>query len=122
MVRGDRLARPKKDSQFLARLRYDVDGLSGVDRHLVDPLLVEADALRDFVEQLRKMVEAEGPMVEKEVGGANNRHIELVENPALTAYSKNVGRFGDLLKKISTFAKAANAPEEVDEFDAFNAR
>lgn len=110
----------KVESSFLAQAREDVDGLTGVDKTLVDPLLVEADALRKFVEDLRVMVEEDGPMIEKEVGSVNNRHIELVENPALTAYSKNVGRLGDLMKKISSFAKNAVEPAKVDEFEAFN--
>jgi hypothetical protein len=109
-----------KVSDFLKKAREDVSSLSGIDRTLVDPLLVEADALRAFVEDLREMVKADGPMIEKEVGGANNRHVELVENPALTAYSKNVGRLGDLMKKVSSFSKSATAPEPVDEFAEFN--
>ncbi len=113
------MPRPKV-SPFLRQARQDVDGLSGMDRTLVDPLLVEADALRAFCEELRLMVKDDGPMIEKEVGGANNRHIELVENPALTAYSKNVGRLGDLMKKVSSFAKSAEAPVKVDEFEEFN--
>ena len=114
------MARPKL-SQFLKQARVDIGDLTGIDRTLVDPILVEADAMRAFVEELRLMVEADGPMIEKEVGGANNRHLELVENPALTAYSKNVGRLGDLMKKVSSFAKNATAPTAEDDFDAFNA-
>ncbi len=114
------MSRPKL-SPFLKQAREDVSNLSGMDRTLVDPLLIEADALRSFVEELRVMVKEDGPMIEKEVGGANNRHIELVENPALTAYSKSVGRLGDLMKKISSFAKGATSNEEADDFDAFNA-
>lgn len=113
------MSRPKL-SPFLKKAREDISSLSGIDRTLVDPLLIEADALRSFVEELRLMVSADGPMIEKEVGGANNRHIELVENPALTAYSKNVGRLGDIMKKVSSFADRAPAPVEVDEFEAFN--
>jgi hypothetical protein len=113
------MPRPKV-SAFLKKAREDVAELRGLDRTMVDPLLVEADALRGFCEELRMMVKADGPMVVKEVGGANNRHDELVENPALTAYSKNVGRLGDLMKKVSSFAKNATAPAEVDELDEFN--
>ena len=113
------MARPKV-SPFLKQAREDVASLSGLDRTMVDPLLIEADALRSFCEELRLTVKDEGPMIEKEVGGANNRHIESVENPALTAYSKNVGRLGDLMKKVSSFAKSATAPEQVDELDEFN--
>lgn len=114
------MARPKL-SPFLKKANEDISSLAGIDRTLVEPMLTEADALRAFVEELRLMVKEDGPMIEKEVGGANNRHIELVENPALTAYSKNVGRLGDLMKKISSFTKNAASPDEEDEFDAFNA-
>lgn len=110
----------KKVSEFLKKARADVENLSGMDRTLVDPLLIEADALRGFVEDLRLQVIEDGTMVEREVGAANNRRIETVENPALAAYSRNVGRLGDLMKKVSSFAKTATAPEEHDEFDEFN--
>lgn len=120
MSQGDILDKKKIDTTYLDQLRSDVDGLSGLDRTLVDPLLVEADALRAFVERLRTEVEERGPMVEEEVGGANNRHIVRRENPALTAYSKAIGRLGDLMKKISSFAKNATAPTEEDDFDVFN--
>ena len=113
--------KPKEvDTALLEQLRRDVEGLSGVDRTLIDPLLVEANALKHIVEQLREEVEELGPMIEKEVGTVNNRHMERKENPALTAYSKQVGRLGDLMKKISSFAKNAVAPVEEDEFDVFN--
>lgn len=111
----------KDESDFLKQARLDVKSLTGIDKTLVDPMLVEADALRGFVEQLRHMVEQDGPMIKKEVGGANNRHVDIVENPALTTYSKSIGRLGDLMKKISSFSKNAEAPVEIDEFDAFNA-
>ena len=118
------MPRPKL-SEFLKNARKEVESLTGIDRTLVDPLLLEADAMRGFVEELRTMVKDDGVMIEKEVGGANNRHIELVENPALTAYSKNVGRLGDLMKKVSSLCNNAGAPEpdekEVDPFEAFNA-
>lgn len=113
------MARPKV-SDFLKKARADINDLSGVDRTLVDPLLIEADALREFVEKLRLMVIEDGPMIPMEKGAADNRHIEMVENPALTAYSKNVGRLGDIMKKVSSFAKSAKAPAKVDAFEEFN--
>jgi hypothetical protein len=114
------MARPKV-SDFLKKARAEIDDLTGLERTLVDPILVEADAMRTFVEQLRLMVEQDGPMIEKEVGSVNNRHIEMVENPALTAYSKNVGRLGDLMKKVSSLCRTATPPEEEeeDELEAF---
>ena len=113
------MPRPKM-SPFLKQARQDVDGLSGIDKTMVDSLLVEADALRAFVEDLRLMVKDDGPMIEKEVGGANNRHIELVENPALTAYSKNIGRLGDIMKKVSSLSKSADVQAVDDDgFDSF---
>ena len=113
--------KPKEiDTALLDKLREDVEGLSGIDRTLIEPLLVEANALKHIVEVLREEVEELGPMVEKEVGTVNNRHMERKENPALAAYSKQVGRLGDLMKKISSFAKNAIAPVEEDEFNVFN--
>lgn len=103
---------------FLEGLNEEAKSLSGMDRKLIEPLLEELDAMRGMVEELRKAVLKEGALIEVEKGGANNRHKELVENPALTAYSKLVGRYSDLSKKVSGFAKGSDTEEE-DSLDAF---
>ena len=113
---------PDAEQQLYERLRKEVEGLSGVDRELVNPLLEEVAALAIMVANLRKMVQRDGVMIEVMKGGANNRHKEYVENPALTAYSKHAGRLSDLAKKVSGFAKGAEDTEEEDELAAFNRR
>jgi len=110
------------EQKLVERLRKEVAELKGVDRALVDPLLEEVAALAVMVANLRKMVQRDGVMIEVEKGGANNRHIELVENPALTAYSKHAGRLSDLAKKVSGFAKGLDDEQDEDELVAFNRR
>lgn len=102
----------RKAKGLADRLRTEVAGLKGVDRELVDTLIEEVSALADMVEELRKQVQEDGVMIEMERGGANNRHVELVENPAFTAYSKAVGRLSDIAKKVSGFAKGATGDDE----------
>ena len=97
----------RKGKSLADRLRAEVSGLSGVDKEMADTLIEEVAALAQMVEDLRKQVQEDGVMIEMERGGANNRHVELVENPALTAYSKHVGRLSDIAKKVSGFAKGA---------------
>ena len=104
-------------------LTEQAKSLIGVDKVLVNNLIEKLCSVNEFTDELSDMVRNDGVMVEKEVGTVNNRHTELVENPALTAYSKNVGRLGDLLKKVSAFADKAPIVEEADDgFDAFNAQ
>lgn len=109
----------KGESTRLKRLREEASGLSGFDKALLDGLLVEYDALAAMTEDLRLMVQRDGVMVEKEVGGANNRHIDVVENPAFTAYQKAIGRLGDVAKKASDFAKRSDTEAEEDELEGF---
>lgn len=113
----------KVESPFLAQAREDVQTLAGIDRTIVDPLLVNLGKLYDYLDELTSAIDREGAMVEREVGTVNNRHIELVENPALATYTKTVGRAGSLARQISAFTKNAIAPEEAvnDEFTDFNA-
>ena len=106
-------------SDRLKKLRKESDSLSGFDKALLDGLLVEYDALAEMTEDLRIMVQREGVMVDKEVGGANNRHVERVENPSFTAYQKAVGRLGDVAKKASDFAKRSDQEADEDELASF---
>ena len=105
----------------LERLRKSVDTMNGIDRVMMDDLIKEYDALASMTEKLRIEVEKDGVMIDKEVGTVNNRHTEKVENPAFTAYSKSIGRLGDLAKKVSAFAKG-NEEVEVDELAGFVGR
>lgn len=114
--------RKKPESARLRKLREQAENLSGLDKELLDNMLVEYDALAAMCEELRLMVERDGVMIDKEVGGANNRHVETVENPAFTAYQKAIGRLGDIGKKISDFAKRSDENVEEDELGSFISR
>lgn len=113
----------KRDGDRLERLHEEASALRGIDAVMMDDLLAEYDALATMTEGLRKDVQRDGVMIEMERGGANNRHLETVENPAFTTYSKSIQRLGDLAKKLSGFAKGGDdAEEEEDELLAFNSR
>lgn len=110
-------ATAKTQSQRLNRLKTESEKLSGLDKALLDDLLVEYDALADMVESLRLSVQQHGIMVTKVVG-AHNPHEDTVENPEFTTYQKAIGRLGDLGKKISDFAKRSDAePANADDGD-----
>lgn len=109
----------KKESARLAKLRAQVDSLGGLDRTLIDDLLVEYDALADMTMELRRQVDnTGGVMITKEVGTVNNRHLDTVENPVFTTYSKTVNTLGTLAKKVSDFAGKSEG--EDDKGDAFS--
>jgi len=109
-----------KTSERLEKLRKESENLSGFDKALLDSLLVEYDALAEMAEDLRFMVQQEGVMIEKEVGTANNRHLDTVPHPGLQPYERTIGRMGDVAKKISDFAKRSDVePEDDDGFDSF---
>lgn len=110
----------KFDEELLQQLRNDAEELVGIDHTIADRMFVEIAALSYYVTDLRKRVDEEGTMVLKVVGTVNNRREEMRENPALTTYSKAIGRLGDLMKKASSIAKHASVPEEEDDFDEFN--
>lgn len=111
-----------RDEDHIKELKDAVKSMGGLDAVMMGDLLDKYDALNSVVNELQAIVLEEGAMVEVMRGGANNRHKEKVENPALTAYSKAVGRLGDLAKKISGFAKGDTSVEDEDELVAFNRR
>ena len=107
-------------SERLKKLRGEAKKLIGLDRALMDDLLIEYDALASMAEELRTMIQDEGVMVEREVGSVNNRHLEVLEHNALQPYQRTIGRLGDVAKKISDFAKRSDEDvDDDDEFDAF---
>lgn len=109
-----------EESARLKKLREQTKDLSGLDRTLLDDLLVEYDSLASMTEDLRLRVEKEGVMVVKEVGTANNRHYDTVENPVFTTYSKTIGTLGGLAKKVSGFAQSSDGESgNTDELAAF---
>ncbi len=113
----------KQASARLRRLHDEAERLRGIDAVMMDDLLAEYDALATMTEGLRKDVQKDGVMIKAERGAANNRHLETVENPAFTTYSKSIQRLGDLAKKLSGFAKGGDdGEEEEDELMVFNAR
>lgn len=106
---------------FYEKACDDVASMSGIDLTLVKPLLDNLGKLYGYLDELASVIDAEGTMIEKEVGSVNNRHMEMVENPALASFTKVAGRAGGLARQISAFTKNATVEEE-DEFDAFNAQ
>lgn len=107
---------------FYAQACSDVDGLTGIDLTLVKPLLENLGKLYGYLDELSGVIDREGAMVEKEVGSVNNRHMEMVENPALASFTKVAGRAGGLARQISAFTKnAVVIDEEEDDFATFNA-
>lgn len=114
------MARKKEEgTDRIKRLREEAEKLSGIDRALLDDMLIEYDALATMTAGLRLDIIDEGVMVDKEVGSVNNRHMETVENPKFTTYQKAIARMGDLAKKVSDFAKRSENDEEEDELVSF---
>ena len=96
---------------MLARLREATGSLKGIDKVLADDLISDYATLVEQLAKLGNKVKQDGVMIEKEVGTVNNRHMEMVENPAFTTYCKALGRKSDLAKKISAFVKHDETPE-----------
>lgn len=110
------------NAAFYAQACADVDGLTGIDLTLVKPLLENLGKLYGYLDELASVIDENGAMVEKEVGTVNNRHMEMVENPALASFTKVAGRAGGLARQISAFTKNAIViEEEEDDFTQFNA-
>lgn len=104
---------------FRDDLLSQTEGLVGVDRVLVNNLIEKLCSVNEFVDELGGMVKRDGVMVEKEVGTVNNRHMEMVENPALSSYNRVVKVLADISMKVARVAKGAVSDEEDDGFDSF---
>lgn len=112
-------AKKNADTDLKAKLLAEVEGVAGVDRVLVNNLIDKVVAANEFTDDLCDRVRKQGTMIEMERGGANNRHMEMVENPALTSFNKSVARLADLSMKVSKVAKGNNGSEEEDELIEF---
>lgn len=100
-------------SEFKQELEKQVSGsITGIDRVLVENLIDKLCSVNDFVDDLCQHVLEEGVMIEKEVGTVNNRHVELVENPSMSAYSKMVKVLADVSMKVARVAKGATSEDE----------
>lgn len=108
------------NTTFYEKACADVAGMSGIDLTLVKPLLDNLGKLYGYLDELAHVIDEEGTMVEKEVGSVNNRHMEMVENPALASFTKVAGRAGGLARQISAFTKGAPVNEDEDEFETFD--
>lgn len=108
-------AKTDNRSAFHQSMIEESKHLSGLDKILFDGLLEEYDALSTMTEGLRHAIEEHGVMIVKEVGSANNRHYETVENPEFTTYQKAIGRMGELAKKLSDFAKRSDESKEAED-------
>ena len=112
----------EQDSSMWLRedLLKQSESLVGVDKVLVNNLIEKLCSVNEFTDELSDMVRRDGVMVEKEVGTVNNRHNEMVENPAFTAYNKAVKVLADISMKVSRVAKGASSGDEDDDgFDSF---
>ena len=83
-------------------------------RGLTEPMLIEFVWYTSQVASLQKQIDDEGSLVEMEKGGANNRHIELVEHPAVKVVTKYSTQAAGLYSKLMRFLTKA----EIDQVDA----
>lgn len=106
---------------FREELIRQTEALTGVDKVLVDNLIEKLCSVNDLTDELLQIVrDTGGPMIEKEVGSVNNRHLETVENPAMTSFSKSVKVLADISMKVGRVAKGASADNGEEEDDAMS--
>ena len=109
------------DEAFRDEMLKQVESMSGVDKVLVNNLIEKLCSVNDLTNDLLAIVRTTGgPMIDKEVGTVNNRHIESVENPALTSYSKMVKVLADVSMKVSRVAKGSMSDDEDGAGDLVN--
>ena len=122
MRRMSRKAKPVVvDEAFRDEMLKQVESMSGVDKVLVNNLIEKLCSVNDLTNDLLAIVRTTGgPMIDKEVGTVNNRHIESVENPALTSYSKMVKVLADVSMKVSRVAKGSMSDDEDGAGDLVN--
>lgn len=114
-LNGNKIAAKRK------KLESQIQDLDGIDLVFATDLLQEYSRTYEMVMVLGEELSREGVLVEVEKGGANNRHVEKVENPAFATYYKATQRLTDLARKISLFVKQGKeeGDDEEDELSAF---
>ena len=103
----------------LTELRCMVEGMDGLDRAMAEDLLWAYVELWGDVRELSAQLARDGLLIEVEKGGAGNRHIELVKNPAFDMRHKATAQLADLAAKIRRFVTLSGVDNDRDEFTEF---
>ena len=107
----------KMADEYLSKIGKPLDGID---------MLFARDQLMEYawttlkVRGLRDEIDKEGVMVEREKGGADNRHMERVENPACASYRQLAMTQTRQAKSISAFVKQDKGSNDEDELTMFN--
>lgn len=110
-------AAEKMADEYLSKIGKPLDGID---------MLFARDQLMEYawttlkVRGLRDEIDREGVMKEVEKGGANNRHIEKVENPACASYRQLAMTQTRQAKSISAFIRQDKGSNDEDELAMFN--
>lgn len=108
-------ARKRKQDGKLVELQLLVADMTGLDKAMADDLLWAYTRLWDDVQALDARLAADGLLIELERGGANNRHVELVKNPAFDMRHKATSQLADLAVKIRKFVTLSERDRDGEE-------
>lgn len=108
----------KKLVGHLDELIEQVAKLDGVKKLMAEDLLEAYVHVCNDYTQLDKVLAKEGLLIDVEKGGANNRRMERVKNPAFDMRRNCISQMADLANKITKFVRDDNADpdDELDEF------
>lgn len=115
------LAKATIDKKFVGHLDElieQVAKLDGVKKLMAEDLLEAYVHVYNDYTQLDKVLAKEGLLIDVEKGGANNRRMERVKNPAFDMRRNCISQMADLANKITKFVRDDNADpdDELDEF------
>lgn len=102
----------------------DIDSLSEVDKFFALDLLHDYGKWCGITEAAWRSILEEGLTVRQSSGARDNQHYRMVRSESIDIFKSGSASKTALAAKISKFVKsgaAAEAVEEMDDFDAFNA-
>lgn len=111
------VAKDEERDAKLAELEELVGDMDGLDRAMAEDLLWSYTQLWHDVHEIQESLDTEGLFIEVEKGGAGNRHVERVKNPAFDMRYKAIAQQADLANKIKRFV--ASGTKDVDELTEF---
>lgn len=105
-------------AEKLEAMQSTVADMVGVCKPLAEDLLeAYVKVYGDYVE-LDRVLKLDGLIIDKEVGAANNRRVDMVKHPAFDMRRNCINQMADLANKIKRFVKDDTGVQE-DDFDAF---
>ena len=112
---GKELTKDEKIKKEIRRLKRIYKDLTGKKKQVAEGLVNEAAFMRATLEELKKLIDENGPIDEMPQGD----YSILREHPAVKTYNTMIQRYSGVMKQLSDLLPKEVPREDDDGFDSF---